>query len=713
MPRKLPNVFGRISCKGAKMKVIYPITLDVKKTTIQKKISAFTGEGGERQLVITLVSGNDKINLTTETVSIVGTKSDGTEFANAAEINDNGQITYILTTQNVAVVGDVDCQVRVLTGSTVLYSAKFVIDVEENLSDEDAETSSNEWTELIAALQEVENLSPKMFKDEGVPSDNPTDYPDIAVGNFYLDETDKKLYYASEVGETVTWERIVTKSELDALYYTATETDTLLSGKADKSTTYTKTEADTLLGGKQNTIDSTHKLSADNVDDTSTTNKFVTASDKSNWNAKADQSTTYTKTEIDTIELSNGRTLSVSMDSSTYVCTFVLKNSAGTTLSTSSIDLPLESVVVGGEYDDTTKKIILTLQNGQTVEFSVADLVSGLVSNSAFAAGLASKQNIIDSSHKLSSDLIDTNGRTNQFIPSGGSNGKLVGYTTHPAWVSMVADMVDDTNTTKKFTNATEKQTWNAKQDALTVTGHGTLNNGTLNITANKSYQAVIRQGQISYDPADYPSVQFGDIATNYNGQTIDVWAQAVAPDENTVYWTNVGSYYSKSEIDTALGNKQDKIQDFRLIKTITITEDVGFLVINKDEDNNSFEVDEVLIIAKDITGTQNGNFIAQARRKNYHYSSTYKRLITMGNKLQTSARTFIVKSEKVRKDLDITVGSYTLNSGERTANQAYTDWSDISDTGVLNEKIDEITILNSGTNVMTAGTIKLYGRTK
>lgn len=30
------------------------------------------------------------------------------------------------------------------------------------------------------------------------------------------------------------------------------------------------------------------------------------------------------------------------------------------------------------------------------------------------------------------------------------------------------ADLVDDTNTTNKFTNATEKQTWNGKQDALT-----------------------------------------------------------------------------------------------------------------------------------------------------------------------------------------------------------------------------------------------------
>lgn len=38
----------------------------------------------------------------------------------------------------------------------------------------------------------------------------------------------------------------------------------------------------------QPVIDSTHKLSADNVDDTSATNKFVTATDKTTWNAKQD-----------------------------------------------------------------------------------------------------------------------------------------------------------------------------------------------------------------------------------------------------------------------------------------------------------------------------------------------------------------------------------------------------------------------------------------
>ena len=42
------------------------------------------------------------------------------------------------------------------------------------------------------------------------------------------------------------------------------------------------------------------------------------------------------------------------------------------------IDLPLESVVVSGSYDNEKKEIILTLQDGSQVEVPVADLIAGL-----------------------------------------------------------------------------------------------------------------------------------------------------------------------------------------------------------------------------------------------------------------------------------------------------------------------------------------------
>ena len=87
---------------------------------------------------------------------------------------------------------------------------------------------------------------------------------------------------------------LLTKADADTFYlgindtptncYTKTEVNTLLSGKADASTTYTKTEVNTLLSGKAN---------ADNVYTKLEVDGFL--------NAKADASTTYTKTEVNTL----------------------------------------------------------------------------------------------------------------------------------------------------------------------------------------------------------------------------------------------------------------------------------------------------------------------------------------------------------------------------------------------------------------------------
>lgn len=93
--------------------------------------------------------------------------------------------------------------------------------------------------------------------------------------------------------------------------------------------------------------------------------------------------------------------ISMTMDSTTYILTAQLKDQEGNNLGTAqTIDLPLESVVVSGSYDNTTKKVVLTLKDGSTVEFSVADLVSGL-------------QTEITSSNKLSADLVK-DGTTNK-----------------------------------------------------------------------------------------------------------------------------------------------------------------------------------------------------------------------------------------------------------------------------------------------------------
>ena len=60
-----------------------------------------------------------------------------------------------------------------------------------------------------------------------------------------------------------------------------------------------------LQSSKQDVIDATHKLSADNVDDSATTNKFVTNTEKSTWNGKQNALTT-TSVNDGTIDKSIG-----------------------------------------------------------------------------------------------------------------------------------------------------------------------------------------------------------------------------------------------------------------------------------------------------------------------------------------------------------------------------------------------------------------------
>ena len=152
----------------------------------------------------------------------------------------------------------------------------------------------------------------------------------------------------------------------------------------------------------------------------------------------------------------------------------------------------------------------------------------------AFDALDTAKQNVIDSSHKLSADLVDDTSTTNKFVTASdkttwngkqdaidsshklsadlvedGTTNKVVTATEKTTWNGkqdaidsthkLSADLVED-GTTNKVVTATEKSTWNGKQDAITVSGGATstdgqyvdgvaLSSGTM--TVHKSYLTV------------------------------------------------------------------------------------------------------------------------------------------------------------------------------------------------------------------------------
>lgn len=165
-----------------------------------------------------------------------------------------------------------------------------------------------------------------------------------------------------------------------------------------------------------------------------------------------------------------GASLALSINSSTYVITAQLKDQNGDSLgSAQTIDLPLESVVVSGSYDDETKKIILTLQNGSTVEFSVADLVSGL-------------QSEITADNMLDADLVDDSTSTNKFVTS--SEKSAISTAVQPSDLATVATSGD-------YDDLLNKPTIPTVNDAtLTIQKNGTsvgtfTANASSNVTAN------------------------------------------------------------------------------------------------------------------------------------------------------------------------------------------------------------------------------------
>ena len=128
---------------------------------------------------------------------------------------------------------------------------------------------------------------------------------------------------------------------------------------------------------------------------------------------------------------------------------------------------------------------------------------------------LSGKQDVIDSSHKLS------------------------------------ADLVDDTNTTNKFTNATEKQTWNGKQDALVSgTNIKTINN-----------ESVLGSGNINIDISGKEDVTTIVAPVNETDATLPI----------TTLTCEVGKYYRIDVAVDTLAITLPAVTDLTTVRTVVL----------------------------------------------------------------------------------------------------------------------------------------------
>lgn len=208
--------------------------------------------------------------------------------------------------------------------------------------------------------------------------------------------------------------------------------------------------------------------------------------------------------------------LSLTINSSTFVMTGQLKDQNGDNLGTAqTIDLPLESVVVGGSYNSQTKKVVLTLQNGNTIEFSVADLVSGL-------------QTELSASNKL-----------------------------NPAYINY--------DSTHRAVSDTEKSTWNGKQNALSSTQLDAVNSG---IDSTKVAQIETNKNNILYN-TDNGVKNVVNFNTNLPTTTI----KGITFTDNHNNTINVDGTSTDADVYVQLYNvNSDNLFGFKIGETVVIT---------------------------------------------------------------------------------------------------------------------------------------------
>ena len=206
------------------------------------------------------------------------------------------------------------------------------------------------------------------------------------------------------------------------------------------------------------------QVGLDNVDNTSDLDKPISTATQTALDLKMPISTKY------------GAALSLTINSTTYVVTAQLKDQDGNNLGTAqTIDLPLESVVVSGAYDSDTKEVILVLENGSEIRFSVADLISGL-------------QSEITAQNPLDADLVNDGTSAHKFVTATEKTNwnNHIASTNNPHQVTKAQvglGNVDNTSDLNKPISTATQTALNTKQDTLTAGQNITITNNVISAT--------------------------------------------------------------------------------------------------------------------------------------------------------------------------------------------------------------------------------------
>lgn len=135
------------------MQIITPINIDLINVSPLPIINLKQGDTG-RGILVTITANGNVCEFTTETVNIYIKKPDGTLIYNACTIQD-GKIKAMFTNQALAAPGKIPVELEVISESDRLSTPIAIANILPSNIDSDAIESSNEFTALTQALQQV------------------------------------------------------------------------------------------------------------------------------------------------------------------------------------------------------------------------------------------------------------------------------------------------------------------------------------------------------------------------------------------------------------------------------------------------------------------------------------------------------------------------------------------------------------------------------
>ena len=138
----------------------YKITLDCRRAESQVIITAKQGEASGRKITFSLNEGRLPYKVPSGVTAVLRAKKpSGAVLYNTCTVTADGNVEYIITTQTVAEVGKLPCELQLSQDGKVIFSPNFTLLVYKNLSVDSEVESSDEFTALQAAISRAESLT--------------------------------------------------------------------------------------------------------------------------------------------------------------------------------------------------------------------------------------------------------------------------------------------------------------------------------------------------------------------------------------------------------------------------------------------------------------------------------------------------------------------------------------------------------------------------